>query len=130
MKKRVLFLCTHNSSRSQIAEAFLRNDYGDRYDSFSAGTKKKKVNPDVIEVMRQIGIDMSFHFSKTIDEFKGEKFDFVVTVCDNAKENCPFFPGDKIIHHSFKDPSKMKGDLVKIALIRDEIKDWIQKTFG
>ena len=133
MKKRVLFICTHNSARSQMAEAFLNSHYGDRYEAHSAGTEPTNVNPYAIKVMGEIGIDITNHRSKSIEEFRDENFDYVVTVCDHAKESCPFFPGEKIIHKGFEDPSEFKGTeeeiLVKIRRVRDEISAWI-KTFA
>lgn len=134
-KKRVLFVCTHNSARSQMAEGILKSLYGERYEVFSAGTEPTNVNPFAIEVMREIGIDISNHRAKNIKEFLSERFDFVVTVCDHAKESCPFFPGGKkYMHKSFEDPSQFKGNreetLNFFRKVRDEIKDWIEKTFG
>ena len=105
MKKRVLILCTGNSCRSQMAEGVLRHYGSSRYEVFSAGTKQSSVNPIAIQVMKEIGIDISGHRSKHVDEFKGQTFDYVVTVCDNAKESCPFFPGNtKRLHGEFPDP--------------------------
>ena len=109
MKKRVLFICTHNSARSQIAEGLLNSLHGDWYEAYSAGTEKTAVNPYAIEAMGRMGIDISSHQSKTVEEFKGQTFDFVVTVCDSARESCPFFPGNNIMHKSFEDPSSAKG---------------------
>lgn len=133
-KKTVLYLCTHNSCRSQIAEAFLNSLYGGSYKAYSAGVEKTKVNPYAIEVMKEIGIDMSKHYSKTIENFKDENFDIVVTVCNTAKETCPFFPGNKIIHKSFSDPSEVEGNIDDILSAfrktRDEIKNWIDTAFG
>ncbi len=134
-KKKVLFICTHNSARSQMAEGLLNALYGDHYEAYSAGTEPSRVNPYAIKIMAEIGIDISNHFSKSIEKFKGMEFDFVVTVCDYAKENCPFFPGGKkYLHKGFKDPSKVKGDknrvLEEFRRIRDEIKNWIEKTFS
>jgi len=134
MKKRVIFICTHNSARSQMAEGILKFLYGDKYEVFSAGTNPKDVNPFAVEVMKEIGVDISKNRAKSVNEFLGEEFDFVVTVCDNAKENCPFFPGGKkYIHKSFEDPSQFKGDKEEILnffrKVRDEIKDWIEKNF-
>ena len=133
MKKRVLFICTHNSARSQMAEGLLKSLYGNRYEAFSAGTEKTSVSPYAIEAMKRIGIDISGHRSKSVEEFRGQSFDFVVTVCDSAKESCPFFPGEKIIHKSFEDPSGATGSHERILAVyervRDEIKDWIEETF-
>ncbi len=103
-KKRVLILCTGNSCRSQMAEGALRHFNGDRFEAFSAGTKPSQVNPTAIKVMKEIGIDISSHRSKHVDEFKGMMFDHVITVCDNAKESCPIFPGVKSMHWPFPDP--------------------------
>lgn len=133
MKKRVLFICTHNSARSQMAEGLLNSLHGDGYEAYSAGTEKTAVNHYAIEVMGLMGIDISSHRSKTVEEFKGQAFDFVVTVCDSARESCPFFPGDNIIHKSFEDPSSAKGNhgqvLAVFEKVRDEIMEWIEKTF-
>ncbi len=133
-KKSVLFLCTHNSARSQLAEGLLRALHGKRYEAFSAGTVATRVNPYVSRAMSEIGIDISSHWSKTVDEFATMEFDYVVTVCDNAKEACPYFPGaGKIIHHSFPDPSTFTGSdeeiMAGVRSVRDQIKDWITKTF-
>lgn len=110
MKKRVLFLCTHNSARSQMAEGLLRNMAGDRFEVFSAGTEQTRVRPLAIEAMREIGIDITSHRSKTLDEFAGQTFDSVITVCDRANESCPIFPGTtERIHWSFEDPTAAAG---------------------
>lgn len=133
--KKVLFLCTHNSARSQMAEGLLRSMYGDKYEVFSAGTEVTKVNSFVAKSMAQIGIDLSSHRSKSIEEFKNQEIDTVVTVCDNAKEACPFFAGAKeVIHQSFSDPSQFTGTeaeiLEQVAVVRDEIRTWIEETFN
>ena len=134
MKKRVLFICTHNSARSQMAEAFLNSHYGDRYEAQSAGIEPTEITPYAIKVMEEIGIDITKYRSKSILEFRNENFDYVVTVCDHAKESCPFFPGEKIIHEGFEDPSKFEGTeeeiLAKTRRVRDEISAWIKKTFS
>ncbi|AGK61940.1 protein tyrosine phosphatase [Archaeoglobus sulfaticallidus PM70-1] len=129
MKKKVLFLCTENSARSQMAEGLLRALYGDRFEVYSAGIKPKTVNPNAVKVMREIGIDISSQKSKSVEEFRGMKFDLVVTVCDDAKENCPFFPGKKIVHKSFTDPAK-SNNLDAFRKVRDEIRKWIIEYFG
>ncbi|HZS48545.1 MAG TPA: arsenate reductase ArsC [Blastocatellia bacterium] len=126
--KRVLILCTGNSARSQMAEGLLRHDGGDRFEVYSAGTKPSQVRPEAIEVMKEIGIDISSHRSKSVDEFVGQSFDYVITVCDNAKENCPIFPGGtKHIHSSFDDPAAAQGDydarLAVFRRVRDEVRD-------
>ena len=123
---RVLVLCTGNSARSQMAEGLLRNKGGSRYQVFSAGTHPSVVNPLAIEAMREVGIDISHHSSKSVSEFTKEEFDFVITVCDNANENCPIFPGKvKRIHWSFDDPALAVGTheekLSLFRRVRDEI---------
>src|SRR5579862_9405708 len=102
-KKRVLILCTGNSARSQMAEGLLRHDAGDRFTVESAGTKPSVVRPEAIAVMAELGIDISAQRSKHVAEFAGQPFDYVITVCDNARESCPVFPGaTKRLHHSFE----------------------------
>lgn len=134
MKQTVLFLCTHNAVRSQMAEGILNALYPNRYHAFSAGIMKTGVDPTAIKVLKEIGIDISTHYSKTMDEFKGTTFDYVVTVCENAKEACPFFPGKTLIHHPFYDPGTYNGTpeeiLRKFRTSRDDIKAWIIQTFG
>ena len=131
--KTALFICTHNSARSQMAEAFLNKLCGDRYEAKSAGITPTQMNPYVAKAMAEIGIDLSTHRSKSILEFRGKTFDYVVTVCDAAREACPFFPGEKEIHKSFPDPSALKGTeekiLRKVRVVRYEIKEWVEKTF-
>jgi len=133
MKQKVLFICTHNSCRSQIAEGFLRHLCGDKYDSFSAGIIGTNVHPIAVKVMDETGIDISKNLSKTIDQFRDKEFDYVVTVCDHAREACPFFLGKNIIHKSFEDPSEYIGsseDIIEIfKRVRDEIKKFIIETF-
>lgn len=124
---KVLILCTGNSARSQMAEGLLRHDGGDRYQVFSAGTRPGRVNPLAIQAMQEIGIDISGHRSKSVDEFSGREFDYVITVCDNARESCPVFPGEtRTIHWSFEDPAAAQGDdakrLAVFRRIRDEIR--------
>jgi len=117
-----------------MAESLLNTIYKNKYKAFSAGVESSIINPYAVEVMKEIGIDISNSRSKLIKEFQGKTFDVVVTVCDNAKENCPFFPGKNIIHKSFKDPSKTEGSiediLVDFRKTRDEIKNWIIEYFG
>lgn len=134
-KKKILFICTHNSARSQIAEGLINEFHKDRYEAYSAGTFPTTVNPYVFTAMNEIGINISRHYSKSIEEFKGQDFDYIVTVCDNAKETCPYFPGGKnYLHQNFSDPSVLTGDeeaiLSGIREIRDEIKEWVDKTFS
>ncbi len=130
--KEILFICTHNSARSQMAEGLVNALYSDKFRAFSAGTVKTRVNPLAIKALADIGIDISHHRSKSIDEFRGKIFDIVVTVCDNARETCPFFPGKKVLHKGFKDPSDVKGDeaekLAAFIKTRDEINLWIKEN--
>ena len=134
-KQKVLFLCTHNSARSQMAEGLLRALHGDRYEAYSAGTEPSRVNPYVARAMSEIGIDLSLHRSKHMNEFIDQDIDYVVTVCGNAKESCPFFPGGAIrMHHSFPDPSAFRGEdeeiMAGVRAVRDEIKTWITVQFS
>ena len=129
-KERVLILCTGNSARSQMAEGLLRHDSGDRFEVFSAGTKPSFVRPEAIAVMRELGIDISGHRSKGVDEFAGQQFDYVLTVCDNAKESCPIFPGQTVrIHRSFEDPAEAQGSpderLAIFRRVRDELRRYL-----
>ncbi len=131
---RVLILCTGNSARSQMAEGLLRHDAGNVYEVFSAGTKPTRVRPEAITVMREVGIDISGHRSKSVDEFAGQDFDYVITVCDNAKESCPIFPANtKRIHWSIDDPAAVQGPeeerLAAFRRIRDELRARLQ-TFA
>jgi len=134
-KPSVLFLCTHNSARSQMAEGLLRHFRGDEYEAYSAGTEKTRVHPSALEAMSEIGIDLSAHWSKHLDEYKGRVFDVVVTVCDSAKESCPWYPGEttRVVHRSFPDPSAAAGNREKqldhFRSVRDDIRDWIRTSF-
>lgn len=135
MKKKILFICTHNSARSQIAEGYMNAKYGDRYEAFSGGSEVTRVHPIAIAVMQEIGIDISGHRSKHIDEFFGKGIESAVTVCDSAKQACPFFPGVKEeIHKIFPDPSAFTGtdEEVRVGFrhVRDEIIQWIDATYG
>jgi arsenate reductase len=116
-----------------MAEGLLNARYSDRYDAYSAGVTPTAVNPYVIKAMSEIGIDISMNRSKSIEEFRGRTFDYVVTVCDHAKEVCPFFPGETILHKSFTDPAEFNGEddeiLDGVRQVRDDIKDWIEQTF-
>jgi len=132
-KQRVLILCTGNSARSQMAEALLRHDAGNRFDAFSAGICPGRVRPEAIEVMRELGIDISNLCSKSVDEFKGQSFDYVLTVCDNARESCPIFPCRTVtIHKSFDDPAAFEGSeeerLGLFRRVRDELREYL-RTF-
>jgi arsenate reductase len=125
-RKRVLILCTGNSARSQMAEGLLRHLAGDRFEVVSAGVSPTHVRPEAITAMREIGIDISDHHSKSVDEFSDQEFDYVITVCDNANEQCPVFPGKtERIHWSFEDPAAAEGEenarLDVYRRVRDEI---------
>jgi arsenate reductase len=125
-KKKILIVCTGNSARSQMAEGLLRHEGGDRFEVASAGTKPTQVRPEAIAVMNEISIDISQHRSKSINEFTGQPLDFVITVCNSAKETCPVFPGDvKRLHWPFEDPAAVEGDektrLEAFRRIRDQI---------
>ena len=129
-KKQVLILCTGNSARSQMAEGLLRHDAGERFDVESAGTKPGIVRPEAIAAMKELRIDISGHRSKHVDEFEGQRFDYVITVCDNAKESCPvFFGAAKRLHHSFDDPAALNGSekerLAMFRRVRDELRDYL-----
>jgi arsenate reductase (thioredoxin) len=128
-KKRILILCTGNSARSQMAEGLLRHDAGDRFEVFSAGTKPGRVRHEAIAAMRELGIDISGHRSKSVDEFTGQDFDYVLTVCDNAKESCPIFPG-KTIHRNFEDPAALQGSeeeqLAAFRRVRDQLRSYLR----
>lgn len=132
MKERVLILCTGNSARSQMAEGLLAHDAADRFQVESAGTRPGQVRSEAITVMKELGIDISSHRSKHLDEFKGQAFDYVLTVCNNANESCPVFPGQtKRIHKAFEDPAAFQGtETERLALfrrVRDEILDYLKK---
>ena len=131
-KKRVLILCTGNSARSQMAEGLLREMGGDGFEVESAGVNPSEVRPEAVEAMREVGIDISGHRSKSAEEFVGQKFDYIITVCDNAKETCPFFPGRaERIHHSFEDPpapgaADPETTMAVFRRVRDEIRGWMR----
>ena len=131
IKKKVLFICVYNSDRSQMAEGLLRATYPDSYEAYSAGIKLAAVDLLAVEVMNEIGIDISKHKSKTRDFFRGLKFDCVATLCSSMENNCPFFPGaKKYIHKGFGNPHDLDGDdLTNFRKVRDEIRQWIIETF-
>src|SRR6059036_890899 len=128
-KKRVLFLCTGNSARSQMAEGLLRNLAGNRFDVVSAGRNPKGLHPRTIEVMKEIGIDVSRQTSKDVKQFLEEKFDYVITVCDRAKQQCPVFPGAEPIHWDFDDPAEAPPDreLQTFRRVRNEIQQRLRR---
>lgn len=131
-KKRVLILCTGNSARSQMAEGLLRSIAGEGFEVESAGVNPSSVRPEAVEAMGEIGIDISGHRSKSVDEFAGQEFDHIITVCDNAKESCPVFPGKAVrIHRMFEDPpSESEGTYESrieiFRRVRDEIGEWLR----
>jgi arsenate reductase (thioredoxin) len=133
--KKVLILCTGNSARSQMAEGLLKHISKGGYKVYSAGTKPSIVRPEAIQVLAEIGIDISGNRSKSIDEFAGQEIDYVLTVCENAKENCPYFPAKtKIVHRSFDDPPEVdefdeETRLGVFRRVRDEIKDYFENDF-
>jgi arsenate reductase (thioredoxin) len=127
-KRRVLFVCTHNSARSQMAEGMLNAWAGDRFEAFSAGTEATGVKPETIEVMNEIGIDISHHRSKAVDEFRGKAFEWFITVCDEAQQNCPVLPGvTDVAHWSIEDPSAAEGTpeerIEAFRRARDRVRD-------
>ena len=133
-KRKILFVCTHNSSRSQMAEGLLRALKGDRWEAYSAGTAPTAVHPGAIAVMAEIGIDIRHHRAKRLDAFQGIAFDEVVTVCDHAQESCPVVPGGGVKRHqSFEDPAAAKGTEAEVLAafrgVRDEIRNWIMETY-
>lgn len=127
----ILFLCTGNSCRSQMAEAFAKNIWKDKYTFYSAGTRKSEVNKNAIKVMDELNIDMTSHFSKTISDLKDVKMDLIFTVCGHANESCPYFPGGKVIHLGFDDPPELENQyseddkLIPYIRVRGEIKQFI-----
>lgn len=130
MKKSVLFLCTHNSCRSQMAEGIVNHYLGDRFEAHSAGTEKTGVNQQAVQVLAEQGIDISHHRSKTLEEFEGRPFDHVITLCGSANEQCPlFFGGVKRVHIGFDDPSRATGSdeeiMAEFRRVRDVIREKI-----
>ena len=133
-KSTVLFICNHNSARSQMAEGLLKSLHGEHYEVCSAGINPNDVNLYAVKVLAELGVDISHHRSKSLQEFEGVEFDYVATVCGGDGEVCPFFPGGKnYFHEAFEDPVAVNGtDPEKIEAfrkIRDEIKEWIKESF-
>ncbi len=129
-RQRVLFLCTGNSARSQMAEGLLRHIAGDQFEVFSAGTRPVGLNPNAVTAMSEIGINIAGSRSKSVDEFSGQQFEYVFTVCDNAKESCPIFPGGgKRLHQSFEDPAAAPSDqqLEVFRKVRNQIADRLRE---
>ena len=135
IEPKVLFLCTHNSARSQMAEGLLRHLAGDTFEVHSAGTEATSVKPEAIAAMAEIAADISGQESKTLERYFGEQFEYVITVCDDANEACPVFPSAKNrLHWSFEDPSQATGTeeerLKVFRRIRDEIRERIEREFA
>jgi len=133
-KRRILFVCTANAARSQMAEGLLRAKYGDSYEVFSAGTRLSRLSPHAVTVMQETGIDISMHYSKTLAQLEGREFDIAVTLCDRARGTCPVIPGaKKQLHRGFSDPHFNTGTdpdiLDGYRRVRDEISAWIEETF-
>lgn len=129
MQKKILVLCTGNSCRSQIAEGYLRHFAGDKAQVYSAGVETHGVNPKAIDVMKEDGIDISHHTSNNVNEYREIDFDYIITVCDNAKERCPYFPSKaKQFHYNFPDPAKAKGTdreiMEEFRTVREMIKQY------
>ena len=134
MKRNILFLCTQNACRSQMAEGFLRYMADSDCEAFSAGVSPSSLDQRAVAVMREIGIDISGRFSKSVELFSAKSFDAVVTVCDHAKESCPVFPGTRMLHWGFPDPAKARGTeqqiLAEFRRIRNLIRDRIRKALN
>jgi arsenate reductase len=131
-RNRILFICTHNAARSQMAEGYLRARYGDRFEAFSAGTEASTVSPYAVRVMQEIGVDITGQRSKNLKEFAGVGMDVAVMVCDSAKAACPFFPWARESHHvSFPNPKDFSGSEAEVLSgfreVRDEITGWIDR---
>ena len=121
---KVLFLCTENACRSQMAEGLVNHDLGGQVKAFSAGIRPSRVNPRAIQVMGELGIDISHHRSKSVDDLAGEQFDLVITVCDQAQQQCPMFPGNaEILHISFPDPAQATGPEEEILTVFRRVRD-------
>jgi arsenate reductase len=134
-RTRVLVLCTGNSARSQMAEGLLRHDAGDPFEVESAGTRPSAIRPEAIEAMREVGVDISGHRSKSVGEFENQEFDYVITVCDNARETCPYFPArTRLLHRGFDDPAAVEGEweerLAAFRRVRDEIREYLRGFAG
>ena len=133
-RQKILFLCTGNSCRSQMAQAWTREIHGERFEVYSAGIEPREVDPRAVQVMAEVGVDMRAQRSKHVDELADVEFDYVVTVCDNAREHCPFFPAKvRVLHKSFDDPPYLARDsssedeaLEHYRRIRDEISVYIE----
>lgn len=128
---KVLFLCTENACRSQMAEGLINHDLAGLVKAFSAGVRPSRVNPRAIQVMAELGIDISHHYSKSLSDLAGEQFDLVITVCDNAAEQCPMFPGNtEILHISFPDPAKARGSEEEILNVFRRVRDDLRERLA
>ncbi len=133
-KKSILFICVHNSARSQMAEGLFRHYHGEKYNVYSAGSDPLGVHPISVKIMAEIGIDISKHKSKSLKEFEGQEMDYVVTVCGNSQDTCPFFAsGKKYFHKSFEDPSAFIGTeeekIERFRAVRDDLKKWLEQFY-
>jgi len=125
---KVLFLCTENACRSQMAEGLVNHDLAGQVQAISAGVRPSRVNPRAIQVMAELGLDISHHRSKSVDDLSGEKFDLVITVCDRAQEQCPLFPGEtEVMHVGFPDPAKASGREEEIMSVFRQVRDAMRK---
>ena len=133
-KKKILFLCTHNAARSQMAEGFVNALYGDRYEAHSAGNEPTELHPCAITVMAEVGIDIASQRAKSLDELDDMSFDYVVTLCADNQENCPIFPGgETYLQHAFPDPMPARAEeqtCGRFRRVRDQIKAWLKETFS
>jgi arsenate reductase len=133
-RTKILFICSHNAARSQMAEAIANGMFGDRLEASSGGSSPTKINPDAIAVMKEIGIDISKNRAKHLNEFTGMRFDYAVTLCSDHEDFCPFFPdAEEHMHHGVNEPKGStktdEGRLVAMRSMRDDILAWIRKTF-
>ena len=130
-KKRVLFLCTGNSCRSQMADGLINHDFAGRIEAFSAGTEPHGLNPRAVQVMGEVGIDIAGHSSDHLSEYEGQAFDYVITLCGDANEKCPlFFGGVKRIHMGFDDPPKARGTDEEVLMVYRRVRDEIRQQLG
>jgi arsenate reductase (thioredoxin) len=134
MKKKILFLCTHNAARSQMAEGFVNAIYADRYEAYSAGNEPTEVHPCAIEVMAEEGIDIAAQRAKSLNEFDNTSFNYVVTLCADNQESCPIFPGgEAYLQYAFPDPVSTRSEeenCARFRRVRDQIKAWLKETFS
>ncbi len=134
-KKHILFLCTHNAARSQMAEGFVNAMYSEHYVAASAGSRPTSVHPCAVRVMEEVGVDISAQCAKSIDQFEGMHFDYVVSLCADQEEGCPIFPGGEVnLQHAFPNPASVgggsNGGCSSFREVRDHIREWLEATFG